>query len=72
MNDYERDVRVASSKLKTPCRTIAEYKQKYNMSFVDTPENLDKLCVSLWGYKYETLKTRTNYEMYTSKRKTGL
>ena len=56
--EFERDVRIASSKLKAPCRTIAEYKQKYDMSFVDTPENLDILSVSLWGMDFETFKDR--------------
>ena len=63
MKEFDRDIRIASSKLKAPCSEIEAYKRRYNINFADTPESLDKLCVSLWGYKYETLKMRTNYAL---------
>ena len=63
MKEFERDVRVASSKLRAPCSEIEAYKRKYDINFADSPEGLDILSVSLWGCKYETLKTRANYAL---------
>ena len=63
MKEFDRDIRIASSKLKAPCSEIEAYKRRYNINFADSPEGLDILSVSLWGYKYETLKMRTNYAL---------
>lgn len=47
--EFDRDVKAASHFLKTPCREVALYKEKFGMDIADSPENLKQLSVALWG-----------------------